>query len=148
MQSMRREKNNERTRGPRGHARVVLVLAWVAFWLNTAFFPCCEAAAAAFGGHSYSVLQAVADAQLAHRSYETQSDRGPSPPCGHSVSAGPESVDAVAALTIEPSPLEWFAIDAPVPSHPVAANYSTNLAPRGISPPPVRPYLRELRLLL
>jgi hypothetical protein len=45
--------------GLRGFARVILVLAWAAFWFNTALFPCCEVVAAAFGDHSDDVSQSV-----------------------------------------------------------------------------------------
>jgi hypothetical protein len=31
---------------------MALVMAWAVFWINTAFFPCCEALAAAFDDQS------------------------------------------------------------------------------------------------
>ncbi len=130
---------------------MTMLLAWAAFWLSTAFFPCCAAIAVAFGDHSDSVLQSVPHALLVHDADETHPDRpdhSPDPPCGHIVSAGPATVDVVAVLATEHSSPEWFALDAHVPSDPVAANNSWNRAPREIPPPRVRLYLRELRLLL
>jgi len=126
---------------------VTLILAWVVFWLNTAFFPCCEAVAA-ISDHSANVSQAAPAAQPAHDSDETHTDRpdhSPYSPCGYSLSAQPTSIGV---LAIEYSPLEWFAIDAPVSSGLTAVFRSENLAPRAIPPPFIRPYLREQRLLL
>lgn len=146
-----RARGTRRPQGRRGFARAILVLAWVMFWLNTAFFPCSEAVAAAFGFHADSVWQTVSQAQPAHDPGTMPaglSCHGPYSPCPHIVSAGPESVDAVAALTTERSSPQWFAIDAPVFPRPTAVNRAANLAPREAPPPQLRLYLHELRLLL
>jgi hypothetical protein len=148
--SAMRAPGTKRPQGPREFPRAILVLAWVTFWLNTAFFPCCGAVAAAFGYHADSVWQTASQAQPAHAPGATParlSGYGPYSPCGDIVSAGPQSVDAVAALTTEHSP-QWFAIDAPVFPRPPAVNRSTNLAPREAPPAQLPLYLRELRLLL
>ena len=133
-------------------ARVALVLAWVVFWLNTAFFPCCEALAAAFDDHSDSVSQSTSAAQPAHHSDETHSehsDQGPSSHCDYSLNAGPAINGAYAALPTDRVHLDWFAIDTPVAPGLTAVNYSANLAPREYHPPPpFRLYLRTLRLLI
>ena len=148
--SISEASESKRPRRRRRFAHVTMVLAWAAFWLSTAFFPCCEALAGVFGDYPDHVPRAVSHAQPAHDMDETPDcpDCSPYEPCGHSVSAGPASFDAVTGLPVQHSPLEWFAIDAPVPSNLVAATYSWNSAPREIPPPLVRLYLRELRLLL
>ncbi len=141
-----------RLRGPHGFGRVILVLAWVAFWFNSALFPCCEAIAAAFGDHSDDVSQSVSAAQPAHHSDETQTEcphHRPDSPCGYTVSAGPTSVGMYALLAPDNSSLEWFAIDAPAaPALIAAVSHAEYLAPREPLPPPHRLYLRTRRLLI
>jgi len=151
--SAMRAPGTRRPQGRRGFARGALVLAWVVFWLNTALFPCREAVAAAIGGYPGSVSQSVSNVPPMHdygaaSTYPERPDPGPYPPCGYALSAAPASAGVYAALATDHSPLEWFAIDAPVLSRPVAAKYSSNSTPHEISPPPVRLYLRELRLLI
>jgi hypothetical protein len=146
-----RASGTRRPRGRREFARAILVFAWVTFWLNTAFFPCCEAVAAAFGYRADSVWQTASPAQPAHAPGAMPaglSGHGPYSSCDHIVRAGPASADAVAALTTEHSSPQWFAIDSPVFPRPTAVNRSANLAPREAPPPQLRLYLRELRLLL
>ena len=138
-------------RGMRGFARGALVLAWVIFWINTALFPCCEAVAAAFGGHSNDVSQSASTAQPVHASDDTHSgrpDHSPDSPCGYTLSAGPTSVGMYALLAPDNSSPEWFAIDTPLAPGLAAVNNSANLAPRESHPPPFRLYLRTRRLLI
>ena len=142
----------KRPQGLRGFARVALMSAWVVFWLNTALFPCYETVAAAIGGYPDSVSQSVSNAQPMHNygaagTYSERSDPSPYPPCGYTLSTGPASVGMHALPATDHSPLEWFAIDAPVPSL-ITASHAENLAPRGNPPPPLRLYLRTLRLLI
>ena len=137
----------KRPRVRRRFPHVTMILAWVVFWLNTAFFPCCEAVAA-FSDHSANVSQAASAAQPAHDPDETHTDRpdhSPYSPCGYSLSAQPTNIGV---LAIEHSPLKWLAIDAPVAPGLTAVIRSENLASLGIPPPFIRPYLREQRLLL
>ena len=138
--------------GRRRFARVALILAWIAFWLNTAFFPCCEAVAAAFGGHSASVSQPALAAQPAHDSGETHSDRphhNPDTPCDFTLDAGQAINTAYAALPTDRSQLEWFAIVTPVASGLTAVTHFANLAPRDYHhPPPLRRHLKTQRLLI
>lgn len=137
----------ERPRVTRRFAHVTMILAWVVFWLNTAFFPCCYAVAA-FGDNSAYVSQAASATSPAHYADETHTDRPdhrPYSPCGYSFTAQPTDVGMLAS---EHAPLKWSVIDAPVFSGVTAEIRSENLAPRGNPPPYVRPYLREQRLLL
>jgi hypothetical protein len=141
-----------RPRGLRGFARVILVLAWAAFWFNTALFPCCEAVAAAFGDHSDDVSQSVSAAPPPHHSDATRSeplDHSPDSPCGYTLNAGPPLVGEYEGLTPDRSPLEWFAVDVPVTTSLTAVNHSANLALARAAPPPsLRLYLRTQRLLI
>ena len=143
------------TKRPRSRFRPVhvMVLAWVVFWVNTALFPCCEALAAAFGGHSDSFSQSVTAAQPAHHSDESHSERpqrSPESPCDYALNAGPVTVDGEsAALPTDRAQLAWFAIDTSVPPDLTAANYAAIRAPREYHPPPQsRLYLHTQRLLI
>lgn len=137
--------------GTRGLRRTILLLAWGTFWLNTFLFTCYEPIAAALDGRSDTVSQSVSDARPAHDPAQTppdRSDQSPDSNCGYDVSALPQSVDVVAALRSEFSSSEWFAIDAPVVPSLITGSHAENLAPRGNPPPPLRLYLRTLRLLI
>lgn len=137
----------KRPRVRRRFAHVTMILAWVVFWLNTAFFPYCEAIAA-FNGHSAHVSQAASAASPAHGSDETRADRpdhSPYSSCGYSLSVQPTTIGMPAA---EHSSLKWLAIDPPVAAGLTAVIGSDNLALRGIPPLSIRLYLREQRLLL
>ncbi len=140
-------------RGPRGFARVILMLAWAAFWFNAALFPCCEAIAASFGGRPDDVSQTTSAARPAYHSGETHSDcphHSPDSPCGHTLDAGPVIDEVYAGLLTDRVNPEWFAIDVPVVAALTAVSHSANLAPREyLSPPaPVRLYLHTQRLLI
>lgn len=128
-----------RPRVPHGFARVVLVLAWAVFWLNTAFFPCCEALAAAFGDHPDDVSQTAPAAQPAHHSVETQAEcphHSPGSPCGHTLDAGPAINETDAGLSTDRVNLERFAIDVSVAAALTAVTHTANLAPREYHSPP------------
>ena len=141
-----------RLRGLRGFPRLILALAWAAFWFNTALFPCGEAVAAPFGGHSDGVSQSVCAAQPAHHSDDTHSgcgDHGPNSPCGYTLRAGPTSVGTYALLAPVNSFLEWFAIAGPAAPALLAASQAEYLAPREYHPAlPFRLYLHTQRLLI
>jgi hypothetical protein len=142
-----------RPRGPHGFARMVLVLAWVAFWFNTGLFPCCEAVAAAFGDHSGDVSQSASAAPPAHHLDEKHSEcphHSPDSPCGHTLDAVPAIAEVYAGLPTDRVHPEWFAIDVFVVAGLTAVNRSTNLAPREHHrpPPPFRLYLHTQRLLI
>ena len=122
-----------RPRVPHGFAHAVLVLAWVVFWLNSALFPCCEALAAAFGGHSNGVSQSVSAAQPAHRTDETHSEcphHNPDSPCNHAPNAGPVIDEVYEGLSTDRVNLEWFAIDVSGAAALAAVSSSANLRPR------------------
>ena len=129
---------------------MILVLAWAAFWFNTALFPCNEAVAAAFGGRSNDGSRSVSAAQPAQASNDTYSGcpmHSPDSPCGYTLSAGPTSVGMYALLGPDNSYLGWFAIDAPAAAL-IAVSHAETLAPREPPPRPHRLYLRTLRLLI
>ena len=138
--------------GLHGFARVILVLAWTAFWFNTALFPCREAVAGAFGEHSDDVSQSSPAAQSAHYSDDTHSGcphNGSHSPCDYILNAGP-AIDGVdAGLPTDRVQPEWFAIDVSVAAGLTAANHSASLAPREYRPlPPFFLYLHTQRLLI
>ena len=139
-------------RGLRGFARVGLVAAWVVFWLNTALFPCCEVAAAVLGGHADNGSQSASAAPPLQHSAATHSeplDHSSDSPCGYTLISESPLVGEYEVLTPDRSPLEWFAVDAPVATSLTAANKSANLAlARAASPPSLRLYLRTQRLLI
>lgn len=137
--------------GTRGLRRTVLLLACGTFWLNTFLFTCCDAIGAALDGRSDTVSQLVSDTRPAQDLARTRPDRSDQSldlKCGYNVSALPESVDVAAALRSEFSSPEWFAIDARVAPTLITVSHAENLAPRGNPPPPLRLYLRTLRLLI
>ena len=139
-------------RGLRGFARVGLVAAWVVFWLNTALFPCCEIAAAVLGGHADNGSRSASAAPPLHPSDATHSeplDHGPDSPCGTILISGSPLVGAYEVLTLDRSPLEWLAVEAPVATRLTVLDHSANLAhARAAPPPPLRLYLRTQRLLI
>ena len=136
------------TRRQRGFARVVVVLAWLAFWLNTAFFPCCEAVAVGFGDQP--AAQVVSDAHPAHNADETHThhpDQSPYPPCGHVVSAGPATFSQAAVLAAEHPDFVSITPGATISLLPAAVS-TFSLTTYPTPPPKVPLYLRELRILL
>ena len=138
-------------RGLRRPARVALVLAWIAFCLNTALFPCCEALAAAFGDHSDGVSHSASASQPAHHAHETHSEQphhSPGSPCGHSINAGPAINGEYAGLPTNRVQLEWYAMDMSSSVGLTVENRSEIFAPREPHPPPRRLYQRTLRLLI
>jgi hypothetical protein len=141
-----------RPRGLRGFARVGLVVAWVGFWLNTALFPCCEVAAAVLGGHADKGSRSASAVPPLHPSDATQSeplDHDPDSPCGYTLISESPLVGEYGVLTPDRSPLEWFAVDAPVATSLTAVNHPAYLAlARAAPPPPLRLYLRTQRLLI
>ena len=137
-----------RPRGQRGFARVVVILAWVAFWANTAFFPCCEAIAASFGDQS--AAQVVSDAHPAHDTDETHTphpEHSPHPPCGHVVSAAPADFSQAAMLAVEHPELAPITLGATISLLP-AADRTSRLTAYATPPPKVPLYLRDLRIRL
>ena len=141
-----------RALGQRRSARLVLVAAWVAFWLNTALFPCCEALAAALVGHSDIPSQLAIGKGPPHDSGETHAahvHHNQSIPCKTNV----KSVSAISG-TYALMPADHF--------HPVLLlsegfvvadlrplDHSAIRAPRNYHPPPpFRLYLQTQRLLI
>ena len=150
--SSARQSEASRPRGLRGVARLGLVVAWVAFWLNTALFPCFEVAAAALGGHVDNGSQSASAAPPPHYSDATHSespDPSPDSLCGTTLISGPPLAGKHQVLTLDRSYLEWLAIDAPVAPSLTAINHSANLPhARAALPPSLPLYLRTQRLLI
>jgi len=147
-----RTSEDGRTRGLRGFARVGLVAAWVAFWASAALFPCCEVAAAILGEHASDVPQSVSAVQPAHQPGDRQTGSpvpGPDSPCAYSLGAEPTIAGEYAVPTVDRSPQEWFALDAPVAAGLAAVSHSANLAlARAVPPRSLRLYQRTQRLLI
>ena len=141
-----------RARGLHGFARLILVLAWTAFWFNTALFPCREAVAGAFGEHSDDVSQSSPAAQSAHYSDDTHSGcphNGSDSPCDYILNAGPAIDGTDARLPTDRVQPEWFAIDVSVAGGLTEAIHSASLAAREYRPqPPFFLHLHTQRLLI
>ncbi len=142
-----------RPRGLRGFARAGLVMAWAVFWLNTALFPCCEAAAAVRGGHADSGLQSASAATPQNHAGAANLEPlayGPDSPCGHTLIPDPPIVGANEVLLApDRSSLEWFAVDAPIATSFAAAHRAADFTlPRASPPPSLRLYQRTQRLLV
>ena len=135
-------------RAPGGFARVVVVLAWVMFWLNAAFTPCCEALAVGFGGQS--AAQLVSSAQPAHDSAETNThhpDHSHNSPCDLVISAGPAVMGQ--ALVLPAEQLDFVSITPGVViSLTPALVCAFSLTAYPTPPPKVPLYLRDLRIRL
>ena len=137
-----------RPRGQRGFARVIVVLAWVAFWFNTAFAPCCEAVAASFGDPA--AVQTVADAHPADDCDETHTDHpdhSPHPPCEHVVSTSSAIYGQAGVLLADHLNVLSVAPRVTIALLPVTSSASSLIA-YSTPPPKVPLYLRELHILL
>lgn len=136
----------------RWSARMTLVVGWVAFWLTTAFFPCCETFATAFDHHTDGVSNSVPAAGPAHHSGPTPRDcqhHSPTAPCDHTLHAGAAINGDYIGLPTNRAQLEWIAIAVPLFAGVPAINPAANRAPRDYHPPPpFRLYLHTQRLLI
>ena len=150
--SSARMSETKRPRGLRGVARVGLLAAWVVFWLNTALFSCCEVAAAVLGGHVDNGSVSASAALPLQHSAATQPaslDQSHDSPCGYALISGPPLVGEHEVPAPDRSPLESFAVDAPVATILTAVSHYANLALARAAPPPsLRLYLRTQRLLI
>lgn len=135
-------------RAQRGFARGVVVSAWLAFWLNVAFYPCCEAIAAGVGDQP--AAHAHSNAYPAHDSDETHTghpDHSPHPPCDQVVNAVPATFVQAAVLAADHPDLVAIAWDATISARPAAVN-AFGLTAYSTPPPNVPLYLRDLRIRL
>ena len=152
MRSVTGESEARRPQSPHRYTRVILMLAWAVFWLNSALLPCCEVVAAALGGHADNGSQSISAAQPAHHSDTTHSEpleHSTDSPCGDTLVSGIPIVGGYEVLTPDRSPLDWFAVDVRVATSLTAITHSTNLVPREYPPPPpFRLYLHTQRLLI
>ena len=155
MQSFTSESDARLPLRRRRSAHVTLLLAWVAFWLNTALLPCCEAFAAAFDAHADGVSQSAPVAKRAHHADTTYTERarsGHESRCDITLNAQPVINGEYAGLPKAGLDLELVALSVPLSVGPVAVNHSADLAPRDYHPPPplatARLYLHTQRLLI
>ena len=96
----------------RRFAHWALVLAWMAFWLNTALIPCCEAFAATSGDHASVVVHATPSAEQTYASHDVPvvaSHHEPDSPCGPSIHEAPATNGEQVGLAFERVNLEWDA---------------------------------------
>ena len=140
----------------RSSVRAVMLLAWVAFWLNSVLFPCCEAIAAAADDHSDDQSQSVSATEPLHDADQTHPEHShdsPGSPCDQTLDTGPATIVEYASLPNKRVRLECsanylsFAVGSSDLNHPAI------LALRDYHPPPpppatVRLYLRTQRLLI
>lgn len=149
MPSLNGVSGTKRPLGRFRTARMALVLAWAAFWLHTALFPCCESFAAVFD-HPDSVSQSASAAQPAHHSDKTHSERSDeSPLCDDTIHAEPAINGAYVALPIDGSQLDLGVIGTSIASGLIAVNNFKKLAHREYHPPPsLSRYLQTQRLLI
>lgn len=143
------------TRLPRGRgrfARVALVMAWIAFWLNAAIFPCCEAIAAVVGGdHAIEEAQSNATTPHAHLSGGAHSEglgHDPYSPCEHALGAEPALVGEQEVLATDRFPLHWVAVEEHFSHGPTVGSHRPSFALPRAAPPPLGFYQRSQRLLI
>ena len=139
----------------RRSAHVTLVFAWVAFWLNTALVPCCEAFAAAFDGHTDVVTQSISgakQAQLPDLMHSESPYHSPASPCADAFDAGPAINGVVVGPSADRVDQQWAAIPVIFAVCLTSPNLSGNLARSDYRPPllpaNVRLYLHTQRLLI
>jgi hypothetical protein len=143
-----RTSETKRPRAQRGLARLVIVLAWATFWLNSAFLPCCQAVAAGVGDQL--LTHAVSHTHPAHHFDETHtghSHPSPHPPCDELVSAGPATFVQAAVLAAGHPEFAAITSNATISVRPAAVS-AFALTAYSTPPPKVPLYLRELRILL
>ena len=139
----------------RKFAHVALLLAWLAFWFNTAFIPCCEAFAAASDQHADDVAQIVPAASQMHDTHTYDAGHphhAPASPCGPTLNLEPATNGEYAGLRADRVDFNCGATDMLVAANHIAENQSAKLALHAFRPPPrpreVRLYLQTQRLLI
>ena len=137
----------------RRSAHLTLVLAWLAFWFNTAFIPCCEAFAAASDHHAGADVQAISTAEQTHDAHDSPVEaphHAPDSPCDTSFHGGPATNGEQAGLPTERVDLEWDVAYSFFTYTHFANSQTANLAPVDYQAWPRRPrlYLQTQRLLI
>ena len=134
-------------------AHMALIFAWLAFWLNAAFLPCCEAFAAASDDHADDATQSASaqmhdasDLHIEHPHHEPDSR------CGHTITAEPAIKGEYAGVPTARVHLQWDATYVNVTAVHTVAKQFANLALYDYHPPPpsgsFRLYLQTQRLLI
>lgn len=136
-------------------AHFVLVLAWVAFWINTALCPCCETLATTLDTHSDDVAESLSASTHIHNvsdSHKEQPDHRSDSPCGHAVNAEPTINSPYAGIPQAQSDLYLDAVYVNITCQRIALVHSATLAFFDYHPPPPyegsRLYLQTQRLLI
>lgn len=133
--------------------RISLLIAWTAFWLGTALFPCCEAIAAALADHPGTVAHQSAEAsphtEMPGEAHHDHPDGSPGTLC-HSPQGGGSAVVGESAT----ASLDRLVNDVPAMAARVwpasADGRQTTQAsiPRPALPPPLGLHQRTRRLLI
>lgn len=145
----------------RSFGRYALILAWLAFWLNTALIPCCEAFAATPDDHADVLAQSVSASAHMHDSHAAaaaadteQKHHTPTSPCEPTHNAEPVTNGSSAVPTVDRADFSFGVTNTYVVASHISANQSANLSFNDYHPPPPRPsagfrlYLQTQRLLI
>ena len=138
----------------RRFAHSMLVLAWMAFWLNAVLIPCCEAFAATPDNHAGVIVHAITNAEHTHATHdapvEATHHAPPDSPCGPTLHDGPATNGEHVGLPSERVDLEWDATYLLFTNNPFAKHQTSNLARAVYNPWPRKPrlYLQTQRLLI
>ena len=136
-------------------AHMALIFAWLAFWINAAILPCCEAFAATSDDHADAGAQSVSVSAQTHgssNSHREHPQQDPDSRCGHTINAEPAINSEYAGVPTSRVHLQWDAMTVNVAAVTATATQSAKLAMYDYHPPPphgnFRLYLQTLRLLI
>lgn len=137
----------------RRSAHLMLVLAWAAFWLNTALIPCCEAFATIPEDHASVIVHAITTAEQTHATHDAPVEaphHAPDSPCGPSLYGGPATNGEQVGLPSERVDLQWDATYLFFANSLFAKHQTANFAQVVYDPWPrkTRLYLQTQRLLI
>lgn len=136
--------------GRRKFAHVVLILAWLAFWLSSVLVPCCEAVAASLDGHAAATSQSVvAQSQTHHSNADIVEppNHAPASPCGPTLNAEPITNGTYAGLPSGRADFICGGTNMLVTASHTSVNQSANRTLHAYHLPP-RPPPANLRLFL
>ena len=131
----------------------MLALAWMAFWLNAALIPCCEAFAATPDDQAGVVVHAITKAEHTHVTHDAPAEathHAPDSPCGPTLHDGPATYGEHVGLPSERVDLEWDAAYLLFANSLFAKHQTAKLARVVYNPWPrkSRLYLQTQRLLI
>lgn len=125
----------------------MLMFGWIAFWLNTALFPCCDALAEALDGHVHG---STGLNDTPHSVGADHSHQEPASDCGSALDLGAPSSGEYFAFTSDQLRAGCVLSNVQLTVAPLDVTRSVNLPSRDYHPPPPlwRIYLRTQRLLI